>query len=161
MRISHLESKILNINEKNQDGNMCSIDFTDPKDIFIQKLNGFENQQLMDLLIMAHNKICEHVLNATDFKNKYLTEKQKLQKFESKMGCLSSSFKQRSNSISYHLKHELNPNEKLIELQNKLELVEEERAAFKERLDTLIMLNKENVHTFTRSLNNMKQQLIH
>lgn len=46
-------------------------------------------------------------------------EKQKLQKFESKMGRLSSSFKQRSNSISYHLKHELNPNEKLIELQNK------------------------------------------
>ncbi|XP_060869904.1 kinesin-related protein 4 [Metopolophium dirhodum] len=160
MRISHLESKILNITETIQDRNMCSIDFTDPKEIFIKKLNGFENQQLVDLLSIAHNKICEHVLVAIDFKNKYLMEKQKLQKFESKLGCLSSSFKQRSNSISYHLKHELNPNEKLIELQNKLELVEEERAAFKERLDTLIMLNKENVHTFTRSLNNMKQQLI-
>ncbi|KAL4112439.1 hypothetical protein QTP88_016231 [Uroleucon formosanum] len=159
MRISHLESKILN-NETIQGRDMCSIDFTDPKEIFIKKLNGFENQQLVDLLSIAHNKICEHVLDAIDFKNKYLMEKQKLQKFESKMGCLSSSFKQRSNSISYHLKHELNPSEKLIELKNKLELVEEERAAFKERLDTLIMLNKENVHTFTRSLNNMKQQLI-
>lgn len=48
-------------------------------------------------------------------------EKQKLQKFESKMGYFSSStlLKQRSNSISYHLNHELNPNEKLTELQNK------------------------------------------
>jgi len=37
------------------------------------------------------------------------------------MGHLSSStlFKQRSNSIPYHFKHELNPNEKLLELQNK------------------------------------------
>ncbi|XP_026817194.1 DNA repair protein RAD50-like [Rhopalosiphum maidis] len=163
MRISHLESKVLKNNDITKDHNMCSIDFMDPKEIFIKKLNGFENQQLVELLSIAHNKICEHVLDAVNFKNKYLTEKQKLQKFESKMGYLGSStlFKQRSNSISYHFKHELNPNEKLVELQNKLELVEEECAAFKDRLDTLIMLNKENVHTFTRSLNNIKQQLIH
>ncbi|XP_025207166.1 uncharacterized protein LOC112602990 [Melanaphis sacchari] len=160
-RISHLESKTLKNNDSTKVHNMCSIDFTDPKEIFFKKLNEFENQQLVDLLTIAHNKICEYVLDAVDFKNKYLTEKQKLEKFKLKMRCLSSStlFKQRSNNISYNFKHELNPNEKLIELQNKLELVEEERAAFKDRLDTLIMLNKENVHMFTQSLNNMKQQI--
>jgi len=54
-------------------------------------------------------------------KTKFLMEKQKLQKLESKIGFYSSptSSKRRSNNVSYHLKHELNPNEKLIELQNK------------------------------------------
>jgi len=48
-------------------------------------------------------------------------EKQKLQKFELKMGCSSSSslLRQRSNSFAYQLKHELNSSEKLLELQNK------------------------------------------
>jgi len=49
-------------------------------------------------------------------------EKQKLQKLESKVKFYNSSptsSKQKSNNVSYHLKHELNPNEKLIELQNK------------------------------------------
>lgn len=31
-------------------------------------MNGFENQQLVNLLSIAHNKICEHVLDAVDFK---------------------------------------------------------------------------------------------
>ncbi|XP_050057264.1 uncharacterized protein LOC126550213 isoform X2 [Aphis gossypii] len=160
MRISHLESKILKNNDTTKDHkDISSIDFMEPKEIFVKKLNGFENKQLLNLLCIAHNKICEHVLDAVDFKNKYLTENLKFQKFKSKMGYLSSStlFNKRSKS-KYHFKNELNANEKLLELQNKLELVEEERAAFKDRLDTLIMLNKENVHTFTRSLNNMKQQ---
>lgn len=55
-------------------------------------------------------------------KNKFLMEKQKLQKLESKVKFYNSSptsSKQKSNNVSYHLKHELNPNEKLIELQNK------------------------------------------
>lgn len=55
-------------------------------------------------------------------KNKYLMEKQKLHKHQSKMGILSSSSysKQKPNNISYHLKHESSFNEKLTELQNKL-----------------------------------------
>lgn len=48
-------------------------------------------------------------------------EKQKLQKLESKIKLYGSSTpsKQKSNNVSYHLKHELNQNEKLAELQNK------------------------------------------
>lgn len=45
-------------------------------------------------------------------------EKQKSQKLESKIKLYGSS-KQKSNYVSYHLNHELNQNEKLIELQNK------------------------------------------
>lgn len=54
-------------------------------------------------------------------KTKFLMEKQKLQKLESKIGfyCSPTSYKQRSNNVSYQLKHELNPNEKLLESQNK------------------------------------------
>lgn len=48
-------------------------------------------------------------------------EKKKLQKVESKIGPFGSPTlsKQRSNSALYHFKQELNPNEKLTELQNK------------------------------------------
>lgn len=48
-------------------------------------------------------------------------EKRKLQKVESNIGyyCSPTSLKQRSNNTLYHLKNELNPNEKIIELHNK------------------------------------------
>jgi hypothetical protein len=51
-------------------------------------------------------------------------EKQKLQKLESKIKLYgsSTSSKQKSNNITYHLKNELNQNEKLTELQNKYKI---------------------------------------
>lgn len=93
----------------------------------------------MELLCIAHDQINEQVKISVEFKvsvrkvfflkfnfqyvskNKFLMEKKKLQKFESKVGLFGSSTlsKQRSNIALYHLKHELNPNEKLTELQNK------------------------------------------
>ncbi|KAL5240307.1 hypothetical protein ACI65C_007717 [Semiaphis heraclei] len=153
MRISQLESTI-------QDRNISSIDFSDPKEIFIKKFNGFENQHLVDLLSIAHNKLCQQVLDVTDLKIKYSMETKKSQKLKSKMEYFYSTLKKTSNNNSYQLKQELNLNEKLIDLENKLELVEEECAALKERSDTLVMLNKKNVNTFTRSLNSLKLQLI-
>jgi hypothetical protein len=51
-------------------------------------------------------------------------EKQKLQKLESKIKLYGSSTcsKQKPNNITYRLKHELNQNEKLTELQNKYKI---------------------------------------
>lgn len=44
---------------------------------------------------------------------------------ESKFGLLNSStlFKKRLTNGSYHFNHELNPNEKLIELKNKYAII--------------------------------------
>lgn len=42
----------------------------------------------------------------------------------------------------------------------RLELAEEECIALKEKLDTLTMVNEENVQMFTKALNNVKQQYI-
>lgn len=44
-------------------------------------------------------------------------------------------------------------------ITSRMELAEEENAALKNSLDTLIMINRENVNSFSKAMKNIKQQL--
>jgi hypothetical protein len=62
--------------------------------------------------------------NTFDLKSKFLMEKHKLQKLETKIKLFgsSTSSKQKPNNIPYRWKNELSPEEKLTELQNKYKI---------------------------------------